>query len=436
MEYLYTIITMARIIDDLSRKNGKDLDLGKEKEIKTLKEKNRSLQDKHDSVKVLHESLRTYADELERAIGDDKGGKKTMEELIKARVEVRKLELEGSSMKTELAEMIQKYTVILNKKEDYKKRCERQEKEMKVMKEKMNEEVEEIKDRLNSEAVDCSRWRKQYYDLSERSEVSERLIEDHAGEMRKVKDKHEREMKEINDCYHLEVEGKNIELRDVQRNLEDLRQNFDYQKKLNERAQDTWEYELSKSRREVKIYQEKEIEERQDKMAMQKEYYDMKDNLKVQEAAVILLIKKNEELMNKYNELRDELRNEREEEVRNTPMAKQEEPGPHKEGEGVKEESTLLESTTGAVLGDSEADNETSTAQERTDQKRSRKELIPKPRRKDQEMSSSEESDYSNRSRYSKHRPNDRVKEVEERYERKLEEQNRKHWEEIELLIS
>merc|ERR1712082_420984 len=279
MEYLYTIITMARIIDDLSRKNGNDLDLGKEKEIKTLKEKNRSLQDKHDSVKVLHESLRTYADELERAIGDDKGGKKTMEELIKARVEVRKLELEGSSMKTELAEIIQKYTVILNKKEDYKKRCERQEKEMKVMKVKMNEEVEEIKDRLNSEAVDCSRWRKQYYDLSERSEVSERLIEDHAGDMRKVKDKHEREMKEINDCYHLEVEGKNIELRDVQRNLEDLRQNLDYQKKLYERAQDTWEYELRKTRRELQICKEREKERRKDRMGMQKDYFDMKEEL-------------------------------------------------------------------------------------------------------------------------------------------------------------
>merc|ERR1712082_533271 len=199
----------------------------------------------------------------------------------------------------------------------------------------MEEEVEEIKDRLNSEAIDCSRWRKQYYDLSEKVEVNERLIEDQAGDMRKMRDKHEREMKEINDCYHLEVEGKNIELRDVQRNLEDHRQNLDYQKKLYERAQDTWEYELSKSRREVKIYQEKEIEERQDKMAMQKEYYDMKDNLKVQEAGLILLIKKNEELMNKYNELRDELREElrdteEEEEERNTPVAKQEEPGPHK----------------------------------------------------------------------------------------------------------
>merc|ERR1712082_184698 len=155
MEYLYTIITMARIIDDLSRKNGKDLDLGKEKEIKTLKEKNRSLQDKHDSVKVLHESLRTYADELERAIGDDKGGKKTMEELMKARVEIRKLQLEGSSTKAELAEKIKKYNIMLDKKEEYKKRCERQEKELKEMKEKMNEDVEELKDRLNSEAVDC-----------------------------------------------------------------------------------------------------------------------------------------------------------------------------------------------------------------------------------------------------------------------------------------
>merc|ERR1712082_554663 len=157
-----TIITMARIIDDLSRKNEKELDQGKEKEIKNLKEKNRYLQEKHDNIKVLHDSLRTYTDELERAIGNDNEGKKDMEEIIKARVEIKKLEVEGSYLKTELAEMIQKYTVILNKKEDYKKKCERQEKELKVMKVKMEEEVEEIKDRLNSEAIDCSRWRKQY----------------------------------------------------------------------------------------------------------------------------------------------------------------------------------------------------------------------------------------------------------------------------------
>merc|ERR1712082_338197 len=166
-----------------------------------------------------------------------------------------------------------------------------------------------------------------------------------------------------------------IQLRDVKRDLENERQNLSYQKKLFERSADVWEEEITKVRREVKIYQEREIEEKQDKMSMQKEYYDMKDSLKVQEAGLILLIKKNEELMNKYNELRDELREElrdteeEEEEVRNIPVAKQEEPEPHKEEEGMKEESNLLESTTGAVLGDSEADNETSTAQERPDQK-------------------------------------------------------------------
>merc|ERR1712082_22635 len=169
----------------------------------------------------------------------------------------------------------------------------------------------------------------------------------------------------------------------------------------------------------------REIEEKQDKMSMQKEYYDMKDSLKVQEAGLILLIKKNEELMGKYNELRDELReelkdtDEEEEEVRNLSLVSQEEPEPHKEEEGMKEESNLLESTTGAVQGDSEADNETSTTQERPEQKRARKELIPKPRRKTRSRSSSEESDCSNRSRYNRYTPNDRAIELEERYERK-----------------
>merc|ERR1712082_548280 len=224
-----TIITMARIIDDLSRKNEKELDQGKEKEIKNLKEKNRYLQEKHDNIKVLHDSLRTYADELERAIGNDNEGKKDMEDIIKTRVEIKKLEVEGNCMRTELAEMIQKYNGLLNKKEDYKKKCERQEKELKAIKVKMEEEVEEIKDRLNSEAMDCNRWRKQYHDLSEKLEVYERLTEDQAGDMRKMRDKHEREMKDVNDCYHLEVEGMSIEIRDVRSDLENERQNLSYQ---------------------------------------------------------------------------------------------------------------------------------------------------------------------------------------------------------------
>merc|ERR1712082_411294 len=139
-----------------------------------------------------------------------------------------------------------------------------------------------------------------------------------------------------------------IQLRDVKRDLENERQNLSYQKKLFERSADVWEEEITKVRREVKIYQEREIEEKQDKLSMQKEYYDMKDSLKVQEAGLILLIKKNEELMGKYNELRDELREElrdteeEEEEVRNLSMVKQEEPEPQKEEERMKEESNLL----------------------------------------------------------------------------------------------
>merc|ERR1712082_319216 len=89
-----TIITMARIIEELSRKNGKELDQGKEKEIVNLKEKNRYLQEKHDNIKVLHDSLKTYVDELERAIGKDNGEKLEMEYIINTRVEIKRLEIE------------------------------------------------------------------------------------------------------------------------------------------------------------------------------------------------------------------------------------------------------------------------------------------------------------------------------------------------------
>merc|ERR1712082_141621 len=158
----------------------------------------------------------------------------------------------------------------------------------------------------------------------------------------------------------------------------------------------------------------------------------MKRELKEERSAMLVLTKKNEELRNKWNNHECNLEGDM-----NTSVARQEKPGPQKEVERLKEdrESTVLESTTGAVVGDSDADIETSTVQDRVDQKRSKKEKSTKSRRrKDHELSSSEESVYSDRSKYNKHRQVDKMKEVEERYERKLEEQKRIHSEEMEKL--
>merc|ERR1712082_112973 len=158
----------------------------------------------------------------------------------------------------------------------------------------------------------------------------------------------------------------------------------------------------------------------------------MKRELKEERSAMLVLTKKNEELRNKWN-----IHECNPEEDKNTSVATQEKPGPHNEVERLKEdrESTVLESTTGAVVGDSDGDIETSTVQDREDQKRSKKEKsIKNKRRKEHEMSSSEESDYSDRSKYNKHRQVDKMKEVEIEVEKKLEEQKRIHLEEMDKL--
>merc|ERR1711942_573308 len=73
---------------------------------------------------------------------------------------------------------------------------------------------------------------------------------------------------------------------------------------------DNWERELNKTKSELKIGKGKEKEIRKEKLDYQKDYYDMKKKLKTQEEVVLALKKDNEELMSKYMKLKDDKENE------------------------------------------------------------------------------------------------------------------------------
>merc|ERR1712082_177980 len=116
------------------------------------------------------------------------------------------------------------------------------------------------------------------------------------------------------------------------------------------------------------------------------------------------------------------------EKEKNTSKATQEKPRPQKEGDEVKEDNITVEPIIGAVGGWSETDREPPNAQkeEEIDQKRSKKGKQRKTKRKEHEMSTSEESEKTNSKKDNEHKQDDKLKEVEDRYEKEMKEQSKK----------
>merc|ERR1712082_516360 len=197
-----------------------------------------------------------------------------------------------------------------------------------------------------------------------------------------------KEMKETNNKCQQESDKKNIVIEKIQEELNNRRHEAEHHKQKSENIQKSWESEVNKAKRELKICNDnwerelnktkselkiskgKEREIRKEKLDYQKDYHDMKKKLKTQEEVVIALKKDNEEVMSKYTKLKDDKENEM-----NTSKATQEEPRPQKEGDEVKEDKNTVEPIIGAVGGWSETDREPPNTQkeEEIDQKRSNK---------------------------------------------------------------
>merc|ERR1712082_420239 len=99
-------------------------------------------------------------------------------------------------------------------------------------------------------------------------------------------------------------------------------------------------------------------------------------------------------------------------------------PRPQKEGDEVKEYNITVEPIIGAVGGWSETDREPHNAQkeEEIDQKRSKKGKQRKTKRKEHETSTSEESEKTVSKKDNEHKQDDKLKEVEDRYEKEMKE--------------